>query len=103
MKVGRSPPQSTPSTPIIQNISALDSEQQGSLASQNVTLRSRRPRLDSSPDMNEPQPDGVTLEMVMNMLTTMKEQQESTFSKLSAEMSDLKDKVHQIQTSNSEI
>lgn len=63
-------------------------------------MRTKRPRTNYSPGEET---ESVSLEKVMAKLITMQEHQELTFNKIVAEMSDLKEKVLQIQSSNVEI
>lgn len=58
--------------------------------------------MESSPN-NQESSSNVSLELIMTTLTAMKTQQDVTFAKIFSEMSDVKEKVHQIQKTNLEI
>ena len=68
----------------------------------NIASRNKRPRMEFSPNKPESS-SNVSLEIILNTLTAMKTQQEVTFAKIFSEMTDVREKVHQIQKTNTEI
>ncbi|KAJ8711617.1 hypothetical protein PYW08_008571 [Mythimna loreyi] len=105
--VKRTPPAKSTNINLARELSHSDSEV--SLSPQrNITSRSKRPRVESSSKKSdskkqESSNNDVSLELIMSTLTAMKTQQEVTFAKIFSEMSDVKEKVLQIQKTNLEI
>lgn len=99
--VKKSSPSKSTNVNLTREPSHSDSEVTSS-PQRNITARTKRPRMESSPNKQESS-SNVSLELIMTTLTTMKTQQEVTFAKIFSEMSDVKEKVHQIQKTNSEI